>query len=131
MPSFLAASKQACTLATWTPGAGICEPSRNTATMSSTNNSFLRRSGVRNALANAPSNVLLFRCLQCPAAPRANPWKPNRAEGASPLRGERCPLPCPGVSGLCSELGRGATGSRDLLLGRGRELVGGDLDGDA
>src|SRR5690348_11823667 len=56
MPLLPACLKQACTLATWTPGVGTCEPSRKTATISSTNSSFLRRSGVRKALANAPSN---------------------------------------------------------------------------
>ena len=38
------------TFSTFTPGAGIWEPILNSTMMNRTNNSFLRRSGVRNAL---------------------------------------------------------------------------------
>src|SRR5512142_2934338 len=40
-----------------TPGAGITLPIRNTTMISSVNSSFLRRSGVRNALAKAVSTT--------------------------------------------------------------------------
>src|SRR3954453_23962224 len=58
----LVASKHSCTLGPFTPGVGMCDPSRKMATMNSTNSSFLRRSGVRKALANAPSTCSSFGC---------------------------------------------------------------------
>src|ERR1044071_386000 len=62
MPLSLVASKHDWTFGTLTPGVGICDPSRKTATMNSTNSSFLRKSGVRKALANAPSTCSSFGC---------------------------------------------------------------------
>ena len=51
----LAMPSQVLTALSETPGVGSCWPSRNTATMNTVKSSFLRRSGVRNALKNAVS----------------------------------------------------------------------------
>ena len=53
-------SRQAWTLATLTPGAGIWEPSRKIAMINRTNSSLRRRSGVRKAFANALSTRSSF-----------------------------------------------------------------------
>ncbi len=60
MPWFSTWAKHACTLDTFTPGAGICEPSLKIARINRTNRSLRRRSGVRNALAKAPSTWSSF-----------------------------------------------------------------------
>src|SRR3954452_9496624 len=141
-PSFLVWSKQACTLATLTPGVGICAPSRKITTTSRTNSSFFRRSGVRNALANAPSTVLTPSSFssrtRVPAESGPNLESLTGARTAvgccrshssvsfEPLsggrgarRGRRPP----------SDLGRASAGGGDLLLGRGGERVRAHLHG--
>src|SRR5436190_16163512 len=129
MPLSLVAWKQDWTLATLTPGVGIWQPSRKTATMSSTNRSFLRRSGVRKALANAPSTCSSFRC-------RLARVGRDQIRGSLTGQDDRPPppvhreavaiiLPCARQRRGFSDLGRSAAGGRDLLLGRPGELVRG------
>src|SRR5690349_11641108 len=136
MPLSLVASKHDWTLGTLTPGVGIWDPSRKMATISSTNSSFLRRSGVRKALANAPSTCSSFGC-------RSGRVGRDQIRGSLTGQDDRSAppfhhgdvgiiLPCPDKDVSRpdgSELGRGAAGSRDLLLGRAGEPVRGDLDG--
>src|ERR671916_822401 len=69
------------------------------------NSSFLRRSGVRNALRNAESNVFLLR------EAAAGSWRPSVAKATG------------GRHVWCLELGDRATGGGDLLLGRRTERV--------
>ena len=60
-----------------TPGLGRVAPSRYTAIMASVKSSFLRRSGVRNALRKAESNFFLLR----EAATSAGGWRPSHGKG--------------------------------------------------
>src|SRR3954452_695322 len=142
MPLFFVWLKHSCTLAVWTPGVGIWQPRRKTATMSSTNSSFLRRSGVRNALANAPSTCSSFAGAAEETRSRSRPDPgpiPGRAVfrtvGTQAVEAEqaRALAHRGGGTSLCpaqtvgSALGGRTAGSRDLLDGRGRELVRRDL----
>ncbi len=76
-PSFSTCAKQACTFETCTPGAGTWEPSLKMAMISRTNNNLRRRSGVRNALAKAPSTWSSFYTCGISLV-AAGPRKPNR-----------------------------------------------------
>src|SRR4051812_6416909 len=117
MPWLSMSEMQDWTLPTSTPGAGICEPARKTTMIIRTNSSFRRRSGVRNAFANAvsmPSSPSL-RVQPVSPSPSRAPRQPNPA-GTQPLLWER------------SGYGDGSAGGLDLLLGRGRERLGGHVD---
>src|SRR4051812_39272314 len=117
MPLSLVASKQDCTLGTLTPGVGIWDPSRNTATMNSTKSSFLRRSGVRKALANAPSTCASFGCRSGRVGGDQIRGSLTGQEDRPPAYADRDHPALWQQRSALSELRRGAAGSRDLLLG--------------
>src|SRR3712207_835121 len=106
-----ASSRQLLIASTETPGPGIAAPRRYTAMMPRENSSFRRRSGVRNAAANA--------CSTCPPLLGGSrlATKPT-TPGTSGV---------PGVDGA-SDTGGAAPGSGDLLGGRPGEGVRGHVD---
>ena len=86
------------TLATLTPGAGSCEPSRKTTMIPRTKSSLRRRSGVRNALTNAPSTRSSFQSSLSVRARRSRaPGSLTGARRARPTRrrGARATGPLP------------------------------------
>src|SRR5689334_11360438 len=126
MLSFCTWFRHDCTFAVFTPGAGIWEPSRKSVMIISTNSSFRRRSGVRNALANALSTTSSFLAVRRRGADSREPASqaPESLTGAPRPAG--CPCTDPWGSGYGDRTARGL----DLLLGGGRERVGGDVDLD-
>src|SRR5919107_1604215 len=107
-----ASSRQLLIACTETPGPGIEAPSRYTAMIARENSSLRRRSGVRNAAANA--------CSTCP--PRVGRSTlarrgPVASRAAGPRRSPAWSRRAAGAGGPASDLGGAAPGSADLLLG--------------
>src|SRR5919205_1552779 len=109
-----ACSRQLLIASTETRGPGTAAPSRYTAMIARENSSLRRRSGVRNAAANA--------CSTCPPLfGRSRLARQPTTPGTSGV---------PGVEG-CSDAGGAAPGSGDLLGRRAGEGVRRHVDGDA
>src|SRR5690625_2435072 len=115
----------------------MAEPRRKIAMIPSVKSSLRRRSGVRNAWANALSNlppalVMTGGCASWLPLGRHVLYRlaPRRSETSTDANGRPGPPGRP--SGGSSRLGQGPACCLDLLLGRGRPRVGDDLelDGD-
>src|SRR5215218_3117980 len=121
---FCACSRQLLIASTETPGPGMEAPRRYTAMIARENSSLRRRSGVRNAAANA--------CSTCPplvgrSSLTATREHPGTAEGPPAGPRHEC-ASGGGQGGPLSDAGGAAPGSGDLVRGRPGERVGRDVD---